>query len=174
MIISRSGTANGWGVRMTVDRIFLFIWFWWALPPARFWWPRRRCRLCHQTVLLDLNRGRPVSRRRDLFTGRTAPGRMLTMGARLAGFVFELLLWWLFRLSPARRCVFSNFVRGISFAVGPVRRSETVAGHIPSRHVGATGTGACRIKLDVAARPGWWFPPAGIRNLIAINTTNAL
>ena len=70
---------------------------------------------------------------------------MLTMGARLAGFVFGIVMMVVIPSIAGAPVRFSNFVRGISFAVGPVRRSETVAGHIPPQHVGATGTGACRI-----------------------------
>src|SRR4029078_6236643 len=87
--------------------------------------------------------------------GRTAPGRMLTMGARLAGFVFGIVMMVVipsiagapvrFFLRGARYQLPTSSTK-ISFPVGPVRRSETLAGHIPPRHVGAMGTGACRIN----------------------------
>src|SRR5262245_853186 len=68
--------------------------------------------------------------------GRTAPGQMLTMGARLAGFVFGIVMMVVI---PSAESI-AEFQHPIAFAIGPVRRGETVAGHIPAQHIAA---GAC-------------------------------
>ena len=57
------------GVRMTVDRIFFIYMVLVGIAAGAILVAAPQVqRLCHQTVLLDFNRGRPV-RRRDLFTG---------------------------------------------------------------------------------------------------------